>query len=220
MPQGQSREPDMSVVAIEQPILVEHPEQLPDRPERLLIAEDEHLVATDLKLMLTDLGYEVLVAPDGDAALAMARTEYPDLALMDIRMPRKDGLSAARELYMHLGVPVVIVSAYADQEQVLRAQEAGVFGYLIKPVQRDQLRVTIEIAWRRFVLDAIERNESHKLRKRLEERKVVEQAKWIMVSTRGMTEPDAMRQLQKQARSTRRQLIDVANEVIRSHPTT
>jgi response regulator NasT len=210
----------MSAATVEQPVVVDHPEQLPDHPERILIAEDEHLVATDLKLMLTDLGYEAIVAPDGDSAIALARAEYPDLALVDIRMPRRDGLSAARDFYMHMGIPVVIVSAYADQEQVLRAQEAGVFGYLIKPVQRDQLRVTIEVAWRRFVIDAVERHEAHKLRKRLEERKVVEQAKWIMVSTRGMTEPDAMRHLQKQARSTRRQLIDVANEVIRAHPTT
>lgn len=214
------KEPDMTAIAAEQPVLIDHPEQLPERPERIMIAEDEHLVATDLKLMLSELGYEVLVASDGEAAVEMARAEYPDLALMDIRMPRKDGLSAARELYMHLGVPVVIVSAYADQEQVLGAQEAGAFGYLIKPVQRDQLRVTVDIAWRRFVLDAIERSEGAKLRKRLEERKVVEQAKWILVSTRAMTEPDAMRHLQKQARSSRRQLIDVAAEVIRSHPTT
>lgn len=210
----------MTTAAIEQPVLVEHPEQLPERPERILIAEDEHLVATDLHHMLADLGYEPLVAADAGAALDLARAEYPDLALMDIRMPGRDGLTAAYELYMHLGIPVVILSAYADPEQVERAQEAGVFAYLIKPVQRDQLRVAIDIAWNRFVLDATERHESAKLRKRLEERKVVEQAKWILVSTRGMTEPDAMRHLQRQARSTRRQLIEIASEVIRAHPTT
>jgi two-component system, response regulator PdtaR len=190
-------EDDMTSATLEQPALIDHPEHLPERPERILIAEDEHLVATDIKLMLTDLGYAPVVVSDGEEAV-----------------------NAARELYMSLGVPVVIVSAFADREQVSRAQEAGVFGYLIKPVQRDQLRVTIDIAWRRFVMDATERHESHKLRKRLEERKVVEQAKWTLVSTRGMTEPDAMRHLQKQARSTRRPLIDVASEVIRSHPTT
>jgi response regulator NasT len=202
------------------PALVERPEALPVRPRRILVAEDEHLVATDLTMMLADLGYTTLVAADGAEATNLARSAHPDLALMDILMPNRDGLSAGRELYWELGIPVVIVSAYSDTEQVERAREAGVFGYLIKPVQRDQLRVCIEVAWDRFVRDAMERHEHFKLKKRMEERKVVEQAKWILVSTRGMTEPDAMRHLQKQARSTRRQLIDVANEVIGSHPTT
>jgi response regulator NasT len=190
-------------------------ETFPSRPQRVLVAEDEHLVATNLAMMLGDLGYTVLLATDGQEAVDMAKSAKPDIALLDIRMPHRDGLSAAKELYEQLGLPVVILSAYTESAEIAGAQQAGVFGYMVKPVQREQLRVGLDIAWHRFQLHSAEATESRKLRKRLEERRVIEQAKWAMVSGRGMTEPDAMRALQKRARDSRAQLIDVASAVIK-----
>src|SRR5262245_20695019 len=93
-------------------------ESLPDRPGRVLVAEDEHLVATDLTLMLTDLGYAVVLATDGDEALRIAESAAPDIALLDIRMPNRDGLSAGRELFERMRIPVVILSAYSDESEV------------------------------------------------------------------------------------------------------
>lgn len=191
-------------------------DQLPERPERILVAEDEHLVATDLTLQLADLGYTVMLATNGQEAIHLAGTAFPDLAILDIRMPTCDGLTAAKQLHETIGVPSVIVSAYSDQGEVEAAADAGVFGYLIKPVQADQLRVTLEIAWRRWRQYVSEVQEGRKLRRRLEERKIVEQAKWILVSTRSMTEPEAMRTLQKQARDTRSALVNVAEQVVKA----
>lgn len=186
-----------------------------ERPHRVLVAEDEHLVATNLTMMLGELGYTVLLAMDGEEAIQVARTAAPDIVLMDIRMPRRDGLSAAKELHEQMGLPVVILSAYSDGQEVAGAQQAGVFGYLVKPVQKDQLRVGLDIAWHQYRLHAAEVEEGRKLRKRLEERRVIEQAKWALVSGRGMTEPDAMKMLQKRARDSRAQLVDIASAVLR-----
>lgn len=197
------------------PETVQREDVLPARPQRVLVAEDEHLVATNLTMMLGDLGYTVLLATDGQEAVDIARSGKPDIVLMDIRMPRRDGLSAARELHEQMGLPVVVLSAYSENAEVAGAQQAGVFGYLVKPVQRDQLRVGLDIAWHRFKLHQAEAEEARKLRKRLDERRVIEQAKWAMVSTKGMTEPDAMRALQKHARDSRMQLVDVAAAMLR-----
>lgn len=190
-------------------------ERGPDRPTRVLVAEDEHLVAADLTIMLGEMGYTVLLAKDGDEAVHIARTSAPDIVLMDIRMPRRSGLAAAKELYDDLNLPTVVLSAYTDASEVAGAQAAGVFGYLVKPVQKDQLRVALDIAWTRSQAMAAEQEEGRKLRKRLDERRVIEQAKWALVSGKGMTEPDAMRMLQKRARDNRMQLLDVATAVLK-----
>lgn len=192
--------------------------ELPPRPARVLVADDEHLVAMNLTLALGELGYTVVgPASDGVAAVELARTAAPDLALLDIRMPRLDGFDAARALYGELGVPVVILSAYSDDADIGRAAECGVFSYLVKPAGKGQLRAAIDVAWRRFVEHAESLRDSAELRRRLEERKVIETAKWILVSGRGLSEPDAMRLMQKQARDSRRKLVSVAEEIIREN---
>ena len=200
------------------PLTFARPELIPPRPARILIAEDEHLVAADLTAMVADMGYTAMIATDGEEAVELARTAHPDLAMLDIRMPKKDGLAAAQELYFELGIPSVIVSAYSGSEEAARAQEAGVFGYLVKPVHPAQLRVCLDVAWPRFRLDATERLRSEGLTRRLEDRKVIEQAKWMLVSGKGLTEPDAMKMLQKRARDSRRPLAEVALEVVKAEP--
>ncbi len=170
----------------------------PVKPSRILIADDEHLVATDLAFTLGELGYTV-VGPvtDGEAAVQLARRAKPDLALLDIRMPRRDGLSAASELFGDLDIPVIILSAYSDPKSVETAAGVGVFGYLVKPAAEEQLRVCIEVAWNRFLHLVSQRTEANKLRQRLEERKAIEQAKWLLVSSRNLPEPEAMKLLHK-----------------------
>ncbi len=188
----------------------------PAKPARVLVADDEHLVATDLAFTLGELGYTV-VGPvtDGEAAVQLARRAKPDLALLDIRMPKRDGLSAAAELFEDMAIPVIILSAYSDTKSVEAAAGAGVFGYLVKPAAEEQLRVCIEVAWSRFLHLASQRLESGKLRQRLDERKAIEQAKWLLVSKRNMPEPDAMKLLHKKARDSRQTLLSVAEAVIR-----
>lgn len=192
-------------------------ERLPEHPRRILVAEDDHLIARQLCTMLVELGQEIVgPAGDGDAALALARTKPPDLALLDIRMPGRDGLDTARILLSELGIPSVIVSAHATPEYADAAGQVGVFGYLVKPVMQDQLRMTIDISWRRFRDYAGSTFEVGDLRRRMEERRVIEHAKWVLVAKQKISEPEAMRALQDRARSTRQPLLAVAQSVIDS----
>jgi len=194
-----------------------HRSGLPLRPGRLLVAEDEHLVAADLTLKLAQMGYTV-VGPvsDGQAAVELAALAGPDMALVDIRMPRRDGISAAAELFQDQYVPVIVISAYSEQSDVDRASLAGVFGYLVKPVQSEQLRATIDVAWRRFLHYVEQQAENESLKRRLEDRRVIEQAKWALVKRRGVGEPEALKAMRTRARDTRRTLIEVARSVLES----
>lgn len=190
---------------------------VPPHPERVLVADDEHLVAAGLVASLKDLGYGVVgPASNGTQAIEQCRAGSPDIAILDIRMPGLDGLAAAETIYNEMQVPVVMVSAYSDPEYVSTSNQAGVFGYLLKPVTRDQLRVGLEVAWARFLRHLELSEEVDTLASRLEQRKVIEQAKWIIVKRKSVEEPDAMRMLQKQARNGRKPLIEVAQAVVDS----
>ena len=164
-----------------------------------------------------ELGYEVIgPTGDGKSALELCKTLKPDMALLDIQMPGLDGLSAAEQIFQDLSIPVVIFSAYSDREYVDSSNDAGVFGYILKPVTRDQLRVGIEVAWARFLDSSEQLEEIEGLKERLEDRKIIEQAKWILVKRKSVEEPEAMKMLQKQARNNRRSLIEVARAVVES----
>lgn len=186
-----------------------------DRPRRVLVADDEHLVATDLAMTLGELGYLVLgPAVDGEAAVDLAQITHPDLALLDIRMPKRDGLTAASQIYHDLGVPVIILSAYSDSTAVAAAQEAGVFGYLVKPASANQLRAAIDVAWGRFVDSLRDQEEIAALERKIEDRRIIERAKWILVQRKQLTEEEAMRTLQRQARQSRKKMAEVAQLLI------
>lgn len=188
---------------------------LPARPERVLLADDEHLVAAGIKSNLVDLGYVVIgPASDGEEAVELARTMRPDLALLDIRMPRKTGIEAGEVIYKQFGIPVMMISAFSDPAYLRASNNFQTFGYLLKPVTQDELRVSIEIAWSRYLDFVAQREHIDRLKQRLEDRKLIEQAKWIIVKKKDVSEPDAMKILQKQARNNRRTLVDVSRSVI------
>lgn len=189
--------------------------RLPEHPSKILIADDEHLVANGLASNLKELGYFVIgPAADGDEAIELSEAMQPDLALLDIRMPKKNGLDAAEVLFNDMAIPVIIFSAYSDPEYVDAGTRLGVFGYMLKPVTQDQLRVNISVAWSRY-LDAAEKNsEITALKQRLEDRKLIEQAKWLIVERKSIPEPEAMKMLQRQARNNRRTLVDVSKSLL------
>jgi two-component system, response regulator PdtaR len=189
--------------------------KLPAKPTSVLVADDEHLIATGLAKQLRNLGYQVVgPATDGESAIACCKASRPDIALLDIRMPRMDGLAAAAVIFGQLGIPTIIITAYAEPEYIETATRHGVFGYALKPISPEQLHACIEIAWGRFLDQASRTAEVQTLKQRLEDRKVIEQAKWIIVSRKGIDEPEAMKLLQRQARNTRRTLADMACSVI------
>jgi AmiR/NasT family two-component response regulator len=187
----------------------------PEQPRTILIADDEHLVASGLAASLRELGYTVIgPAADGEEAVGLCSSVKPDMALLDIRMPKRNGLDAAEVIFRQMHIPVVIFSAYSDKEYIDSSNEVGVFGYLLKPVTQDQLRVGISVAWGRFLDHISQSTEISHLKQRLESRKIVEQAKWVLVQKKNISEPDAMRLLQRQARNNRRTLVDVAKSLL------
>lgn len=187
------------------------------RLTRVLVADDEHLVAAGISSSLTGLGYTV-VGPAGDGleAIELCRRDPPDLALLDVRMSNCNGLEAAAVVFRELHVPVVILSAYSDPEYVSTAAQAGVFGFLLKPASQDQLRVCLDVAWGRFREYLNQDEQIDSLKKRLEDRKTIEQAKWLVVKHKQVTEPEAMRLLQRKARDTRQPLVEVAQSILQN----
>jgi len=184
----------------------------------ILVAEDEHLVAETLRADLELLGYEVLgPVSNGQAAIDLARDSKPDMALLDIRMPEVDGITAAGQLFGEMGIPVVILSAYSEQRDLEHLQEAGVFGYLLKPVSSDGLRVTLNVAWSRYLEAKRLAGEVKALEDKLESRKIIERAKGIIQETLGVNEGEAMRRLQRQSRDTRRPMVEIAKALLDTH---
>ena len=154
---------------------------------RVIIADDESLIRMDLREMLTNLGYLVVgEVGDGRSAVNLARELRPDIVLMDINMPDMDGIEAAKMLTEERVAPVLLLSAYSQQELVQRAQQAGVTGYLVKPFRESDLAPAIEVALARFSeFRAVER-EVGDLQEALETRKAVDRAKGILMDTQGL----------------------------------
>ena len=184
-------------------------------PVRVVIADDESLIRMDLKEMLNGLGYQVTgEAGDGRTAVAMARETKPDLVIMDIKMPDMDGIAAARILTEERIAPVLLLTAYSQQELVQGAREAGVVGYIVKPFRQDELMPAIEIALSRFrEFREIER-ENNNLKDTIESRKVIERAKGMLMDQLGLKEQDAFRRIQKASMNTRKSMREVAEAIL------
>lgn len=190
-------------------------------PSRILVADDEHLVAMGIASALRAVGFDVCgPVADGNAAIDAARTDQPDVALLDIRMPGGDGLECAAALWKELEIPSVILSAFSSAEFLSEAQKAGVFGYLLKPITGEALRATINIAWARAGVMLEQTRRIGQLENTLAVRRTVEMAKWRLIEIRRISEPEAHALLQRTARNERRRLADVADEVLKAgdHP--
>ncbi|NOK61176.1 MAG: Two-component response regulator, AmiR/NasT family [Chloroflexi bacterium AL-W] len=182
---------------------------------RLVIADDESLIRMNLKETLTGLGYIVIgEAGDGASVIHQARLLRPDLVIMDIKMPKLDGIQAAKILTEENIAPVLLLTAYADQELVERATEVGVANYLVKPVRDSDLVPAIRIALSRFAEFQDMTNEIKDLKEALETRKIVERAKGLLMDTQGLKEREAYRKMQQTAMNTRKSLQEVAQAIL------
>jgi response regulator NasT len=184
------------------------------RPRRVLVVDDEHLAAESLKRSLRILGFEpVGPARDGAHSIQMAFYTQPDLVLMDIRMATdRDGIDAAASLYSQLAIPVIIVSAYSGSKETGAASQAGVFGFLVKPATTEQLGAAIDVAWARYQQVLSVQAHSAELVRRLEERRTIERAKWLLVEREGLTEGQAMDALRARSQQQHRPLHEVASD--------
>jgi len=188
-------------------------------PFRVLVADDEMLVATGIAASLRDLGHTVVaMVADGEAAVRAAREHRPDMAMLDVRMPRMDGIDAAAAISEELGIPSVIVSAYSDPDHIrrmhARPEVSGVYGYLLKPVSAEELRVAIAVCSQRAAVDAFRKDRIDQLETNLANRRIVEQAKWLLVEKHKLNEAQAHDRLQRAARDRRQALVEVAQGVI------
>jgi len=182
---------------------------------RILIAEDETIIRLDLRDLLERAGFDVCAeAKDGEEAVALARASLPDLAIMDVKMPRLDGIEAARTILEERPIPIVMLTAYGQQELVSRAVEAGVFGYLVKPFRESDLLPAIATARARHEELAAVREEAESLSEALAARKAIERAKGILMAKEGLTEADAFARLRKASQVSGRPLRVVAEALL------
>jgi len=182
---------------------------------RILIAEDETIIRLDLRELLESAGFEVCAeAQDGEEAVELARVRRPDLAVLDVKMPRLDGIEAARRILDDRPIPIVIVTAYGEQELVARAVEAGVFGYLVKPFRETDLLPAIETARARHEELAALREEAESLADALAARKSIERAKGLLMEKEGLSERDAFARLRKASQVSGRPLRVIAEAVV------
>jgi len=182
---------------------------------RILVAEDETIIRLDLKEMLARAGYDVCAeARDGEEAIALARSEEPDLAIMDVKMPKVDGIEAARRILDERPIPIVMLTAYGQDELVSRAVEAGVFGYLVKPFREQDLLPAIATARARHEELAAVREEAESLSEALAARKVIERAKGLLMDKEKISEADAFARLRRASQSSGRPLRVIAEAVV------
>jgi AmiR/NasT family two-component response regulator len=187
---------------------------------RVIIADDESIIRMDLREMLTNLGYLVVgEAGDGRSGVNLARELRPDVAIFDIKMPGMDGIEAARVLTEEKIAPVVLLTAYSQRDLVERAKEAGVVGYITKPMRESDLTPAIEVAMARFSEFRALEEEVGDLKQALETRKFVDRAKGILMDTQGLTEAEAFRKIQKMSMNKRKPMKDVAEAIILAHQT-
>lgn len=182
---------------------------------RILVAEDETIIRLDLKDMLARAGFDVCAeARDGEEAVALARSEEPDLAIMDVKMPKLDGIEAARRILDERPIPIVMLTAYGQEEIVSRAVEAGVFGYLVKPFREQDLLPAIQAARARHEELQAVREEAESLAEALAARKVIERAKGLLMQKEGLSEDAAFARLRKASQVSGRPLKVIAEAVV------
>lgn len=181
---------------------------------RVLVAEDESLIRMDVVATLAEAGFEVVgEASDGEEALQLAEKLSPDVVVMDIKMPKLDGISAAEKL-TELKIPVVLLTAFSQAELVTRATEAGAMAFITKPFKPADLIPAIQIAIARSEEIAALEQEISDLSDRLETRKLMDRAKGLLMSKMKLTEPDAFRWIQKASMDRRLSMAQVAKAVI------
>lgn len=182
---------------------------------RILIADDESLRVMSLKGQLETIGHKVVAeASNGKEAVHLAQELKPDLAILDIKMPELDGIEAAKQIMAERPIPIILLTAYSEQELAQRAAEANVSAYLMKPVSEHDLLPAIALAVQRFKEFQALHQEVDNLRDALETRKLVERAKGILMRRLNLTEEEAFRRMQRRSQNENKKLGEIAQAII------
>lgn len=180
---------------------------------RVLIADDEPIIRMGLKVMLEEMGHQVLAAASGREALRQARRHMPDMAILDIKMAYTDGLQAAETLSRTQPLPILFLTAFSEKELVDRATDLPVHGYLVKPVGTNELAAAMSVAVKRFEDSQKLARQAGELTKKLEERKLVDRAKAMLMAA-GLSEEAAYQFIQRRARQSRHSMAEVALAIL------
>ena len=181
----------------------------------ILIADDEALIRLDLREMLTEAGHTIVAeASNGEEAVEKARALKPDFIIMDVKMPKLDGLAAAKIINEEELAPVLLLTAYSQTDVVEQAKESGVLAYLVKPIREEQLFPAMEIALSRFEEFKSLGLELDKLKESLETRKLLDRAKGVLMTAYNFTEQEAYRRMQQYSMNRRMSLKDVAQAIL------
>jgi response regulator NasT len=182
---------------------------------RIIVADDERDMRDYFRKVLPRLGHTVVAAVEnGEELIEQCRALRPDLVITDIKMPGTDGIDAAKKIYAEVPVPCILVSAYSDAQLIERAAEDHILAYLVKPIKQADLEPAVALATRRFEQFEALRREASDLRQALEDRKLIERAKGVLMKELGLAEPEAFRRLQKVAMSKNLKLVEVARLVL------
>ena len=180
---------------------------------KILIADDESIIRMGLKSMLEGMGHEVVASVNGREALEMTRRQQFDLAILDIKMPYTDGLQAAKTIARTKPMPIIMLTAFGDNDLIEKASDLPIQGYLIKPVEPAELSAAINVAYKRFNEQRVIAEQAVKLHRTLEMRKIVDRAKGKLMAD-GLTEEQAYRRIQQEARDTGQSMHDVAQAIL------
>lgn len=182
---------------------------------KVMIVEDESLIAIDLKFMLEDNGYEVVAqANNGESAIELAFTHKPQLILMDIKMPKLDGLKASKIIEQQLGIPVLFISAYSEKELLLYVKQDNVLGYVMKPFSEKNVLPALEVAFHQ--IDKFNRLNGELLHKQteLEKRKIIERAKGLLMQSENLSEDEAYKKIRNESMQTQQEMALIARRII------
>ena len=183
---------------------------------RIVIADDEALICMDLREMLEEAGHEVVgVGSDGVEALELAKKEKPDLVIMDVKMPRLDGIQAAKMIAHDNLAPVVLLTAFGDEDMIEKAKKSMVFGYVMKPVEERTLFPAIQIAVGQYLQKKDMVGRVKEMERELAARKIVDRAKGLLMDYYGITEEDAYRRMQQTSMKRGIPLPEVAQKVVK-----
>jgi response regulator NasT len=180
-----------------------------------MIVEDESLIAIDLKFMLEDNGYEVVAqANNGESAIELAFTHKPQLILMDIKMPKLDGLKASKIIEQQLGIPVLFISAYSEKELLLYMKQDNILGYVMKPFSEKNVLPALEVAFHQ--IDKFNRLNGEILHKQseLEKRKLIERAKGLLMQSEKLSEDEAYKKIRNESMQSQQEMVTIAKRII------
>lgn len=184
---------------------------------RIMVVDDESIIRMDIKEMLLEVGYDVVAeANNGELAIELAAKHRPDLIIMDVKMPRMNGIKASRIIQNSFQVPVLLLTAYSQDELIEKAKEAQIVGYLVKPITEKDLIPAVEIALNQSMRLNTLMNDIKKLEQKMQEQKIVQKAKGIIMDMYQLNEESAYQKLRSYCMNHRKTMIDVAKTVIDS----